>query len=282
MLMVLQELFDKALKNPRLLVWLYLPSTQEHNALLTDTQKADIQKSLISFYRRLGFHPTIPSLYSLAYVLTQAIQAEIREVQNSFFLLEMKKKIKKDRPIVTIASKQFTVPKKATKNQQYSVKPTHLKAQKTKCMVCLASVCTDLKEGFVFCTAICSKSNTRLAVTTKRNGKNNTITMKSICGVTLCLTCMSNFGLDCNIQRCPLHVDDERGSPNITDKLLKSHVSAEYAKLEKCLSSTKSKLHYFNGTFEYCDNQMENQPTCTCKLCRTNIEITRLYGGRIR
>ena len=96
MLMVLQELFDKALKNPRLLVWLYLPSTQEHNALLSDTQKADIRKSLISFYRRLGFHPTIPSLYSLAYVLTKEIQAEIREVQNLSFLLEMKKKIKKD------------------------------------------------------------------------------------------------------------------------------------------------------------------------------------------
>ena len=25
---------------------------------------------------------------------------------------------------------------------------------------------------------------------------------------------------------------------------------------------------------------MENQPTCTCKLCRTNIKITRLHGGK--
>ena len=282
MLMVLQKLFDKALKNPRLLVWLYLPSIHEHNALLTDKDKAEIRKSLIRFYRRLGFHPTIPSLYSLAYVVTQALQEEIREVQNSSFLLEVKKKMKMDRPILTIPTKQFTATKKGAKKKQYHlVKAAYLKAQKTKCMVCLASVCTDSKEGFVFCTAECTNGKTRLAITSnKKNTRTKSVTMKSICGVTLCLTCMSNFGLDCNIPRCPLHADDERDTSKITEKALKIHVAAEYEKVKKCLLNKISKSYYFNGTFEYCDNKVVNKSTCTCKLCRTNIEITRLHGGK--
>ena len=65
---------------------------------------------------------------------------------------------------------------------------------------------------------------------------------------------------------------------------LLKRVDAEYKKISKYLNESKDqglqKKQYFNGTFEYCDAILEKDLNCTCKLCRTNISLTQLHGGK--
>ena len=82
LLLLLQTLFNKNMGTSRMLVWVDCSESTK----------------LISFYRKLGFFPTIPSNYPLNFLLQTATISDIRSVdkeknRDKIFLLEVRKLI---------------------------------------------------------------------------------------------------------------------------------------------------------------------------------------------
>ena len=170
-------------------------------------------------------------------------------------------------------------------------------------MICLISLCTDNREGYVFCTADCSNGKTRLMFYIQDTAKGSTKRLKkpkqvkkklgtprNICGVKICVSCMSNFGLDCHIPRCPLHyseADSEEPHFFIKDQTLKMHADSEYKKIAKYLNESKDqgrqKKQYFNGTFEYCDAILEaGRPATTHRQANDHHQPRHHQSSELR
>ena len=187
--------------------------------------------SLISFYRKLGFFPTIPSNYSLGSFLPSETIASLRESQSDDFLLEVRELIW-DRYMKNLNKLPITFIKTEI-DQENRVTKRGLKKKglsTLKCCICEIAINTE-RDAYVFCTAQCTTHH-KIKVQTKE-----------ICGLTVCLTCQSNFGLFTEKPLCPIHCNHfER--PKID--VFRAYVRKEYEKLR---SMTDLKM-YYNSCFE--------------------------------
>ena len=164
-------------------------NTGSFNTLLWYTKVASSHSNLlVSYYRNLGFHPTVPSNYSLTYVLPADLVHDLNIItddgQNEEveFVLETKKKIEK----LSITA-------------SYS-RSTLMSEKEVKCEIC-GEIISDM-NALVLCEYVLKGSFRRLSST---NAK------KSICGTILCYLCQSSLGCT-SLDRCPLHHEKEETS----------------------------------------------------------------------
>ena len=100
------------------------------------------------------------------------------------------------------------------------------------CCICEIEINTE-KDAYVFCTASC---------TTHQQIK---ISTREICGLTVCLTCQSNFGLYTEEPYCPIHCNQFKYLRPEID-VFRGYVKKEYEKLR----SMKDFKMYYNSCFE--------------------------------
>ena len=118
LLILLQTLFTKSMGTSRVLVW----------------GEFTLDAKLISFYRKLGFFPTIPSNYSLGFLLSKATIQGIRNLdENKNFLLEVRESMshRYDSSVhpINLIPKDFETKyeQKITKNQNIAKHTTRIK-----------------------------------------------------------------------------------------------------------------------------------------------------------
>ena len=226
LLILLQALFNKNMGTSRMLVWC---DCSDNKSI-----------KLISFYRKLGFFPTIPTNYPLSFLLSSITIHEIRSVNKpNVFLLEARKLIweKYDE------DKFLSFPPMVSRDLgKQKVKPLYLRNSfKGHCNCCICEINLDpSNDAFVFCLAKCS-TNQHI------QGPNG----NQICGSFVCLSCQSNFGLDTSAPFCPLHAGSSLQQAGFQkkdpDDTMIRDVAKEYKKLQSTRLDTKS---YFNSCFE--------------------------------
>ena len=241
LIMLLQALFTKNMDTSRVLVW------------------GEFSEStvLISFYRKLGFFPTIPSNYPLCFLLPSGTVHGIRGVHESKnFLLEVRepisRKYEQGRVIATTVFNSDDIDKKR------KIKPSALQTKLTtdakdfKCRVCEINLCQD--DTFVFCFFKCAADKSF-------HYKKDQNTSYGVCGLILCFSCQSNFGLNTQSSACPLH---DKSNKDFSKHAFNNHASKEYEKLQSIDSKT-----YFNSCFETTNklsvlegNQQDNSSFC--------------------
>ena len=249
LLILLQALFTKNMGTSRVLVW---------GEFTLDTK-------LISFYRKLGFFPTIPSNYSLGFLLSKATIQGIRDIDESKnFLLEVRESMSQ-RYDSSVRDEINLNPRDFDPNN-LKLKPKKLSntLKGSKCCICEI----ELYEGdpFVFCTSRCSTNQNIKAMFQVNQNR------YEICGLFLCLTCQSNFGLGKSIKRCPLHHDHKSADDDIQTTAFRNSVVREYSKLRN-LESNNGLKGYFNSCFEATNTSSpagdKDNNSSSCVHCKT-------------
>ena len=225
--MFLQRFHFYLFRDLRVLVWLSL--TGKH---------ATLDAGLVTFYRKLCFHPTLAYNYSLAYVLPVGVRKSLEaainpEKKKRQFLMEVTTTITvMNRNLyvefnnrtakLTIDTKTdamvsgkmqlstpFMVAKLTPENKTENVgDPFDMENSFVRrtfsCQICGMPYSCDEKDGmkFVFCNA---KINSSVIMLKSQPKKKNT-NFQPICGVCICNTCQNNFGLTSRSNKCPIHI----------------------------------------------------------------------------
>ena len=254
LIILLQALFNKNMHTSRVLVW----------GEFTDESK------LMSFYRKLGFFPTIPSNYPLGFLLSSESIRGIRSVDDSKnFLLEVREPVSRRYEEGKVIANKTFLGKDFDKNGKLKPKTLQRLVNKEDSKCCVCEIQLGEHDAFVFCTAKCTTNQ-------KFKMASPTATFE-ICGLILCLSCQSNFGLNTQGSACPLHDKSDPG--NISIDSFNNHVSKEYTKLQSVLPDLKN---YFNSCFEATstssvlgDIQQENSSFCI--HCKTRECMKKNY-----
>ena len=145
---------------------------------------------VLYFYRKLGFYPVQAQFLPVPYLLRDQLCQRLHDVNGIDYFLTYHKRINK-------------IPKARI--------PTQLQEENIRedltltCESCGLS-CNSDEEGhgtFTFCT---HQQNEPSRFILQKNGKNH-----SICGITLCFSCMNSFNYEDSYNRCPVHLGKRDG-----------------------------------------------------------------------
>ena len=164
----IQKYTTLVLKNRRCLVWF---TYDENNTLL-------------AFYRKLGFHPAISINLPIEHCLPLSLITEINTIGTHEYLIECLDDI-------SLENKKHEIPAGATgKNMDRT------------CEIC------GLQSKFVLvCQHTLKNSSYKLTTKPKKSkGRNNR--NKEICGIQVCFTCNSQFGISPEDEHCVFHAEE--------------------------------------------------------------------------
>ena len=152
----------------------FLRSIQKFTMYILRTRRClvwytyDAKNTLLSFYRKLGFHPAITSNFAIEHSLPLSLIQEINSIGNDEYLIECLEDI-------------------CTKKVEHSI--PHNAKQRT-CEICGVTskyiiVCDHKLKNSSYCKTGKSKYN--------------------ICGIQICYSCNSQFGVSSGEDRCVFH-----------------------------------------------------------------------------
>ena len=133
---------------------------------------SNLDDKLLLYYRQLNFHPTNPSNYALEHVIPAILSKEIYDTDKPEYLFQVQEVI--------------------TRLQPETINNLHIST-----IPC--ENCGHISSVNVFCNAPLVGSPFKI-----KNMKETKV--REVCGLTLCITCISQFGLSGFIKdRCPFH-----------------------------------------------------------------------------
>ena len=177
----------------------------------------DKRNTILTFYRNLGFHPAITFNFALGHTLPYALLNEINDLSSSEYLLECTNDIKR------VASDVVRI------NQQGYDKTCNICGYKSS----LNFVCQEYMKG--------SSVKIKPSVKSKK-------TPTAICGLVLCMTCNSQFGVQACVKKCVFHSPDKVNYSTVKkSKITKSQASYFYP----------TNMKFFKGIFLNYRNSFE-------------------------
>ena len=237
MLEIFQNLMFSQTKTFRMMIWIGLDSWKKE----PDAKKND---SLISFYRKYGFHPVPPMNFPLMYIFGHTFP----EIASTDHDSMRKKNIHKSYILCVTHSISDFSENNSFERRKLLVSKTH------KCEVCGIESFKDTDyKNFTVCAHQVQKSCYQMNIRNK---------IIPVCGLTLCLTCQNNFGHGSS-ERCPFHTETQ---DKAYDSPFPESIEGETNFVKRYLSSDKTREKYFASSIESL-NGYQQEDDIKCMHC---------------
>ena len=210
LLQLVQKQTRIKLKTSNMLVWIEVHPKQN--------QQPDISL----YYKRIGFHLTIPEKHDIQNIVPASVLSDIHNDKSYSYILQCSSVIKK-RKQITQTSRHFL---------------------SGRCDMCKA----------VGCAVLCKHKDKKSHILQSLNSGKTTI---NICGTLLCMTCQTNFGIF-NKHRCAIHTHmiakENDTKAYFGDDLYKGHIKTclENSKEENIKSGFWPDPENISNNFKYC------------------------------
>ena len=241
----------------------FLRSIQKYTVLVLKNQRClvwftyDKTNTLLSFYRKLGFHPAISINLPIEHCLPLSLTSEINTIDTHEYLIECLESI-------SLESKVHEIPNGSNNKRIERI-----------CEIC------GLKSKFVLVCQHNLKNSSYKFVSKGRTNKN-----KEICGLQICYSCNSQFGVSPIHDHCVFHAKENNSYKYKKPSNAIIELSSLYSKERKICRkiydvykdtiemATKDKANFYRGYFESFDiKNAEKEIKCRhCFLSKNQVQ----------